>query len=144
MSKIRPNKFKDKNDVHVNGRFYELGSSEEMFIHIKWQFHRYLEQVINNPSLPNPFESYEDPELRKLLTDDGIIGLTQKQIIQKAQDYFDYLAKGGKPYSDKLHGEIEWSISTVNNPVSVLINRETGDWCQMPAVLGEDVTLTQQ
>jgi hypothetical protein len=71
MSKNRPNKFKDKNDVHVNGEFYELGTNEELLIHAKWQFHRFLERVFNAPQLANPLEELQDPELRKLLKAEG-------------------------------------------------------------------------
>tara|TARA_R100001594_G_C3877721_1_gene225136 strand:+ start:119 stop:547 length:429 start_codon:yes stop_codon:yes gene_type:complete len=127
------NKYISKPKTSVNGRFYELGTNEEILFHLKWQFHRYLERVINDPSLPNPFETYEDPELRKLLIKDGIIGLTQEEIVQKAEDYFEHLAKGGEPYSDKFHPPAEWSESKRNGPVSVLINRETGAWMQLPS-----------
>ena len=127
------NKFKDKNDIHVNRKFYELGTNQELLIHAKWQFHRYLERVFNNPYETNPLESLDDPELRKVLKAEGLVGLTQEEIVKKANDYFEHLAKGGEPYSDKFHPPAEWSESKRNGPVSVLINRETGDWMQSPS-----------
>ena len=116
------NKYKDKPKTSVHGKFYELGTNEELLIHAKWQFHRYLEQVFNNPYAVNPLESLDDPELRKVLKAEGLVGLTQEEIVKKANDYFDYLAKGGEPYSDKFHPPAEWSESNKNGPVTVLID----------------------
>ena len=79
------NKYKDKpRQIKVNGERYALGGAEEMLCHIKWSFHRHLEMVINDPQRPNPFEQYQDPELRKLLKAEGIIGITQQEMFQKA------------------------------------------------------------
>ena len=54
----------------------------------------------------------------------------------------DRIAKGEEPYSSKLHPPAEWSPSTVNGPVSVLIDRKTGNWQQLPTALGLSVTST--
>jgi len=135
MSKNRPNKFKDKKDVHVNGDFYELGTNQELLIHAKYQFHRFLERFFNDPHQINPLEDLQDPELRKLLLAEGLVGLTQDEIAKKANDYFEHLAKGGEPYSDKFHPPAEWSEAKNSNPVSVLIDKKTGDWQQVPTAI---------
>ena len=125
------NKYKDKPKTSVNGKFYELGTNQELLIHAKWQFHRYLERVFNNPYQPNPLESLDDPDLRKVLKAEGLVGLTQEEIVKKANDYFEHLAKGGEPYSDKFHPPAEWSEAKNSNPVTVLIDKKTGDWQQV-------------
>jgi len=129
------NKYKDKNDIHVDGKFHELGGFEEMVLHAKYQFHRYLEQVINDPHRPNPIESFRDPEIRKLLAAEGLIGLTQSQIFFKAQKYSQRLAEGEQPYSNKLHPPAQLSESTTNHPVSILLDSETGNWKPFPTVI---------
>ena len=129
------NKYKDKPKTSVNGKFYELGTNQELLIHAKWQFHRYLERVFNNPYQPNPLESLDDPDLRKVLKAEGLVGLTQEEIVKKANDYFEHLAKGGEPYSDKFHPPAEWSEAKNSNPVSVLIDKKTGDWQQVPTAI---------
>ncbi len=140
----RFNKHKDKpRQFCSNGEFFAEGGFEEMLCHAKWLFHRYLEDVINDPHKPNPLENSQEPEFRKLLKDHGLIGLTQSQIFFKAQKYSDRLAKGEEPYSDKFHPPGTWKESDLA-PVSVLFNRETGDWMQLPTVLDECVTSTQQ
>ena len=140
----RFNKHKDKpRQFCSNGEFFAVGGFEELLCHAKWQFHRYLEDVINDPHKPNPLEVAQEPEFRKLLKEHGLIELTQSQIFFKAQKYSDRLAKGEEPYSDKFHppGTGEESDLAL---VSVLFNRETGDWMQLPTVLDECVTSTQQ
>ena len=140
----RFNKHKDKpRQFCSNGEFFAEGGFEEMLCHAKCLFHRYLEDVINDPHKPNPLENSQEPEFRKLLKDHGLIGLTQSQIFFKAQKYSDRLAKGEEPYSDKFHPPGTWEESDLA-PVSVLFNRETGDWMQLPTVLDECVTSTQQ
>ena len=129
------NKYKDKPKTSVNGKFYELGTNQELLIHAKWQFHRYLERVFNNPYQPNPLESLDDPDLRKVLKAEGLVGLTQEEIVKKANDYFEHLAKGGEPYSDKFHPPAEWSEAKNSNPVTVLIDKKTGDWQQVPTAI---------
>ncbi len=140
----RFNKHKDKpRQFCSNGEFFAEGGFEEMLCHAKWLFHRYLEDVINDPHKPNPLDNSQEPEFRKLLKDHGLIGLTQSQIFFKAQKYSDRLAKGEEPYSDKFHPPGTWEESDLA-PVSVLFNKETGDWMQLPTVLDECVTSTQQ
>ena len=129
------NKYKDKPKTSVNGKFYELGTNQELLIHAKWQFHRYLERVFNNPYQPNPLESLDDPDIRKVLKAEGLVGLTQEEIVKKANDYFEHLAKGGEPYSDKFHPPAEWSEAKNSGPVSVLIDKKTGNWQQLPKVI---------
>ena len=142
--KLAKHKYADKPArIKVNGERVVLGGAEEMLCHIKWSFHRHLEMVINDPHLPNPWEQTQDPELRKLLKAEGIIGITQQEMVKKAEEYMDRIANGEEPYSDKLHDQSpEWSPSTVNGPVSVLIDRKTGNWQQLPTALGLSVTST--
>ena len=118
MSKNRPNKFKDKNSIHVNGKFYELGGSEEILVNIKWQWFKYLERVFNNPSLPNPFENTSNPEVYLLLKEEGIVGLSQEEIFKAAEKYMDDVGSGKiEPYTDKLH-HVQW------------LDKETKTWSE--------------
>tara|TARA_Y100001973_G_C5163870_1_gene314989 strand:+ start:229 stop:636 length:408 start_codon:yes stop_codon:yes gene_type:complete len=133
MSKAN-NKYKNSPQrMVVNGRHVELGSVEEILCHCDWSWHRYLEKLVNFPEAPNPFLSFTEPEILKGLKDRGYISITRDELLAKRDEYLARLEKGQEPYSDKLHPPAEWSESTVNGPVSVLINRETGDWMQLPA-----------
>ena len=140
----RFDKYKDKPPQFCsNGETFAAGGFEEMLCHAKWQFHRYLEDVINDPHKPNPLEVAQEPEFRKLLKEHGLIELTQSQIYFKASKYFDRLAAGEEPYSDKFHPPATWQESDLA-PVTVLINNKTGDWMQTPTVVDKSVTDTQQ
>ena len=132
MSKTN-NKYKNgPQRMVVNGRHVELGGVEEILCHCDWSWHRYLEELFNFPEAPNPFLSFTEPDVLKGLKDRGYISITRDELLAKRDEYLARLEKGEEPYSDKLHGDLGWSKSTVNSPVSVLINNETGDWMQLP------------
>ena len=126
-------KLNDKpNQIKVNGNRVELGGIDERLCHIDWQWHRYLEQLINNPETPNPFNSSTDPELVAGLKARGYIAITRAELLAKRDEYVARLEKGEEPYSDKLH-RAEWIENPNTEPVQVLINRTTGKWPQVPA-----------
>jgi len=109
-----PGKSRDKychrpKQIKVNGERIELGGVQEVVCHARWQFHRLLEDLVNNPDAPNWLDTLGTghPELRQALVERGYAGLTRAQLLAKRDEYVAALEDGSEPYSDKLHG-IEW------------------------------------
>lgn len=106
-----PKKSRDKychrpKQIKVNGERIELGGIQEVVCHARWQFHRLLEDLVNNPEAPNPLDTLgiDHPELRQALIERGYAGLTRAQLLAKRDEYVTALEGGSEPYSDKLHG----------------------------------------
>ena len=74
--------------------------------HARWQFHRLLEQLINDPYTPNHLDRIADghPQLRDALRKAGVAGLTRDQLWAKRDKYVASLEAGKEPYSSKLYG----------------------------------------
>ena len=74
--------------------------------HGLWQFHRYLERLINDPYAPNHLDRIADgePVLREAFRKAGIAGLTREQLLEKRDEYVARLEAGEEPYSSKLYG----------------------------------------
>lgn len=73
----------------------------EMLRHCDWQWHRYLEQLVNNPGAPNPLELHQNAYMRKGLKDRGYIGMSQDQLRAESARYAKKLEAGEEPYSDR-------------------------------------------
>ena len=98
-------KFKDKpRQIKDNGVRVDLGGVEEFTWHCRWQFHRLLEQLINDPFAPNHLDYIADgqPELRDALGKRELAGLTREQLWAKRDEYVARLEAGEEPYSSKL------------------------------------------
>ena len=103
-------KFKDKpRQIKDNGVRVDLGGVEEFTWHCRWQFHRLLEQLINDLFAPNHLDYIADsqPELRDALRKRELAGLTCEQLLAKRDEYVARLKAGEEPYSSKLYG-VEW------------------------------------
>ena len=86
------------------GQRVTLGGVQEILRHYDYQWHAYLELLINNPTLPNPFEQYkdnQDADLRQGLKDRGYIGMSQAQILAKRDAYISTIEAGEPPYNDR-------------------------------------------
>ena len=83
------------------GQKVPLGGVAEMLRHCDWQWHRYLERLVNNPKEQNPFQHYEGDDLRQGLKDRGYIGKTQDQLRADSLKYAKKLEAGQEPYSDR-------------------------------------------
>ena len=92
-SKAKPNKYAKKTPATRN--FVQ---------HAQWQFHRLLEQLINDPFAPNHLDYIADgqPELRDALRKRELAGLTREQLWAKRDEYVARLEAGEEPYSSKL------------------------------------------
>ena len=98
-------KFRDKpRQIKDNGVRVDLGGVEEFTWHCRWQFHRLLEQLINDPFAPNHLDHIADgqPELRDALRKRELAGLTREQLWAKRDEYVARLEAGEEPYSSKL------------------------------------------
>ena len=64
--------------------------------HARWQFHRLLEQLINDPYTPNHLDRIADghPQLRDALRKAGVAGLTRDELLEKRDDYVARLKAG--------------------------------------------------
>lgn len=101
------NKFKDKpRQIKDNGVRVDLGGVNEVTWHCKWQFHRLLEKLVNDPYAPNHLDCISDgqPELRDALRKRELAGLTREQLWAKRDEYVASLEAGEEPYSSKLYG----------------------------------------
>ena len=83
-----------------------LGDVGEMVCHYRWQFHRYLEQLVNDPFAPNELDRFGDsnPKLRNQLRKLGFAGLIREQLWAKRDKYVASLQAGEDSYSSKLYG----------------------------------------
>ena len=74
--------------------------------HVRWQFHRLLELLINDPYAPNHLDCITDgrPQLRDALRKAEVAGLTREQLWAKRDEYVASLEAGDAPYSSKLYG----------------------------------------
>ena len=74
--------------------------------HARWQFHRLLELLINDPYAPNHLYCITDgrPQLRDALRKAEVAGLTREQLWAKRDEYVASLEAGDAPYSSKLYG----------------------------------------
>ena len=100
-------KYANKGDqIRDNGVTISLGDVDEMVCHYRWQFHRYLEQLVNDPFVPNELDRVGDsnPKLRNQLRKRGFAGLTRDQLLAKRDKYVACLKAGDAPYSSKLYG----------------------------------------
>lgn len=72
--------------------------------HARWQFHRLLEQLVNDPYAPNHLDGISDgqPELRDALRKRELAGLTRDQLWAKRDEYVALLEAGDAPYTSKL------------------------------------------
>ena len=98
-------KFRDKpRQIKDNGVRVDLGGVEEFTWHCRWQFHRLLEQLINDPFAPNHLDHIADgqPELRDALRKRELAGLTREQLWAKRDEYVARIEAGEEPYSSKL------------------------------------------
>ncbi len=101
------NKFKDKpRQIKDNGVRVDLGGVDEFTWHCRWQFHRLLEQLVNDPYAPNHLDRISDgqPELRDALRKRELAGLTRDQLWAKRDEYVALLEAGEDPYSSKVYG----------------------------------------
>ena len=101
------NKFKDKpRQIKDNGVRVDLGGVDEFTWHCRWQFHRLLEQLVNDPYAPNHLDRISDgqPELRDALRKRELADLTRDQLWAKRDKYVASLQAGADPYSSKLYG----------------------------------------
>ena len=104
-SKERRRRHKDMPaQIKDNGVRVDLGGVEEFTWHCRWQFHRLLEQLINDPFAPNHLDYIADgqPELRDALRKRELAGLTREQLWAKRDEYVARLEAGEEPYSSKL------------------------------------------
>ena len=109
-SKERRRRHKDMPaQIKDNGVRVDLGGVDEFTWHCRWQFHRLLEQLINDPFAPNHLDHIADgqPELRDALRKRELAGLTREQLWAKRDEYVARLEAGEEPYSSKLYG-VEW------------------------------------
>ena len=109
-SKERRRRHKDMPaQIKDNGVRVDLGGVEEFTWHCRWQFHRLLEQLINDPFAPNHLDYIADgqPELRDALRKRELAGLTREQLWTKRDEYVARLEAGEEPCSSKLYG-VEW------------------------------------
>ena len=92
--------------IKDNGVRVDLGGVDEFTWHCRWQFHRLLEQLINDPYAPNHLDCISDgqPELRDALRKRELAGLTREQLWAKRDKYVASLQAGEDPYSSKLYG----------------------------------------
>ena len=100
-------KFKDKpRQIKDNGVRVDLGGVDEFTWHCRWQFHRLLELLINDPYAPNHLDCITDgrPQLRDALRKAEVAGLTREQLWAKRDEYVASLEAGDAPYSSKLYG----------------------------------------
>ena len=100
-------KFKDKpRQIKDNGVRVDLGGVDEFTWHCRWQFHRLLEQLVNDPYAPNHLDRISDgqPELRDALRKRELAGLTRDDLLEKRDEYIARLEAGDAPYSSKLYG----------------------------------------
>ena len=100
-------KYANKGDqIRDNGVTIPLGDVDEMVCHYRWQFHRYLEQLVNDPFAPNELDRVGDsnPKLRNQLREQGFAGLTREQLWAKRDKYVASLQAGEDPYSSKVYG----------------------------------------
>ena len=90
--------------IKDNGVRVDLGGVEEFTWHCRWQFHRLLEQLINDPYAPNHLDYIADgqPELRDALRKRELAGLTREQLWAKRDEYVARLEAGEEPYSSRL------------------------------------------
>ena len=98
-------KYKDKpRQIKDNGVRVDLGDVDEFTWHCRWQFHRLLERLINDPYAPNHLDYIADgqPELRDALRKRELAGLTREQLWAKRDEYVARLEAGEEPYSSKL------------------------------------------
>ena len=87
-------------------KFTELSPKTRNLVqHARWQFHRLLERLINDPYAPNHLDQVADgdPVLRKALRKAGVAGLTREQLWEKRDEYVARLEAGEEPYSSKLY-----------------------------------------
>ena len=104
-SKERRRRHKDMPaQIKDNGVRVDLGGVEEFTWHCRWQFHRLLEQLINDPFAPNHLDYIADgqPELRDALRKRELAGLTREQLWAKRDEYVARLEAGEEPYSSPL------------------------------------------
>ncbi len=107
MSKIRPNNYKDKPKVKINGEWMDSGGNQYEFTRCKLMWFSYLQELNWNPKTINPLERVAEiyssfwPEVVVLLQENGYTGMPHEHYLKESGKYCDYLSKGGKPYSDK-------------------------------------------
>ena len=109
-SKERQRRHKDMPaQIKDNGVRVDLGGVDEFTWHCRWQFHRLLERLINDPSAPNHLDYIADgqPELRDALRKRELAGLTRDELLKKRDEYVARLEAGEEPCSSKLYG-VEW------------------------------------
>ena len=100
-------KVKDKpRQIKDNGVRVDLGGVDEFTWHCRWQFHRLLEQLVNDPYAPNHLDRISDgqPELRNAMRRAGLAGLTRDELLEKRDKYVERLEAGEEPYSSKVYG----------------------------------------
>ena len=92
--------------IKDNGVRFDLGDVDEVTWHCRWQFHRLLEQLVNDPYAPNHLDRISDgqPELRDALRKRELAGLTRDDLLEKRDEYIARLEAGDAPYSSKLYG----------------------------------------
>ena len=106
-SKERRRRHKDMPaQLKDNGVRVDLGGVEEFTWHCRWQFHRLLERLINDPYAPNHLDYFADgqPELRDALRKRELAGLSREELWAKRDEYVARLQAGEEPYSSKLYG----------------------------------------
>ena len=104
-SKERRRRHKDMPaQIKDNGVRVDLGGVEEFTWHCRWQFHRLLEQLINDPFAPNHLDYIADgqPQLRDALRKRELAGLIREQLWAKRDEYVARLEAGQQPYSSPL------------------------------------------
>ena len=69
--------------------------------HARWQHHRLLERLINDPFALNHLDRVADgdPVLREALRKAGVAGLTREQLWEKRDEYVARLEAGEEPCS---------------------------------------------
>ena len=74
--------------------------------HARWQFHRLLEQLINDPYTPNHLDRIADghPQLCDALRKGELAALARDELLEKRDEYVARLEAGDAPYSSKLYG----------------------------------------
>ena len=106
-SKDRQRRHKDMPpQIKDNSVRVDLGGVDEFTWHCRWQFHRLLELLVNDPYAPNHLDRISDgqPELRDALRKRELAGLTREQLWAKRDEYVALLEAGEGPYSSKVYG----------------------------------------